>query len=85
MRYFNQNVKKNSPSLENLNVKGMVHNHNLASAISDASWGQFCTMLKYKSEWGGTTYIEVGRFFASSKTCNVCLNQVDSLSLDVRQ
>ncbi|MGL5077122.1 MAG: zinc ribbon domain-containing protein, partial [Waterburya sp.] len=29
-------------------------------------------------------YLEVDRFFPSSKTCNVCLNRVDSLSLDVR-
>ena len=71
-------------AVENLNVKGMVRNHNLAKAISDCGWGQFCTMLKYKSEWSGKTYIEVDRFFASSKTCSVCLNRVDSLSLDIR-
>ncbi|MGL6343790.1 MAG: RNA-guided endonuclease InsQ/TnpB family protein [Waterburya sp.] len=71
-------------AVENLNVKGMVRNHNLAKAISDCGWGQFCTMLKYKSEWEGKTYIEVDRFFASSKTCNVCLNKIDSLDLDIR-
>jgi len=71
-------------AVENLNVKGMVRNHNLAKAISDCGWGQFCTMLQYKSEWSGKTYIEVDRFFASSKTCSVCLNRVDSLSLDIR-
>ena len=71
-------------AVENLNVKGMVRNHNLAKTISDCGWGQFFTMLKYKSEWSGKTYIEVDRFFASSKTCSVCLNRVDSLSLDIR-
>ena len=71
-------------AVENLNVKAMVRNHNLAKAISDCSWGMFCTMLKYKAEWQGKTYIEVDRFFPSSKTCHVCLNQVGSLSLDVR-
>jgi putative transposase len=71
-------------AVENLNVKGMVRNHNLAKAISDCGWGQFCTMLKYKSEWDEKTYIEVDRFFASSKTCNVCLNKIDSLDLDIR-
>jgi len=39
----------------------MVPNHNLAKAISDCSWGMFCTMLKYKAEWQGKTYIEVVR------------------------
>ncbi|WP_083883484.1 zinc ribbon domain-containing protein [Spirulina subsalsa] len=29
--------------------------------------------------------MEVDRFFASSKTCHVCLNRVDSLALEVRQ
>ena len=71
-------------AVENLCVKGMVRNHNLAKAISDCGWGMFCTMLKYKAEWLGKAYVEVNRFFASSKTCHVCLNQVDSLPLDVR-
>jgi putative transposase len=70
--------------VENLAVKNMVRNHKLAKSISDCGWGQFCTMLKYKAEWQGKTYIEVDRFFPSSKTCNHCLHQVDSLSLDIR-
>jgi putative transposase len=62
----------------------MERHHNLAEAISDCGWGMFCTMPKYKTEWEGKTYMEVDRFFPSSKTCRVCLNQVGSLSLDVR-
>ena len=41
-------------------------------------------MLKYKAEREGKTYVEVDRFFPGSKTCNVCLTQVDSLPLNVR-
>ncbi|MCC3435000.1 MAG: transposase [Oscillatoriales cyanobacterium] len=70
--------------VENLAVRNMVKNHKLAKSISDAGWGDFCTMLKYKSEWEGKIYIEVDRFYPSSKTCNNCLNRVDSLSLDIR-
>ncbi|WP_324282980.1 RNA-guided endonuclease TnpB family protein [Cyanobacterium aponinum UTEX 3221] len=70
--------------VENLAVKNMVRNHKLAKSISDCGWGQFCTMVKYKAEWDGKTYIEVDRFFPSSKTCNHCLHQVDSLTLDIR-
>ncbi|RUR77065.1 transposase [Chlorogloeopsis fritschii PCC 6912] len=70
--------------VENLAVKNMVKNHKLAKSISDAGWGMFCTMLKYKAEWRGKTYIEVDRFFPSSKTCHVCLNKVGSLPLDKR-
>jgi putative transposase len=71
-------------AVENLNVKGMVKNPNLASSISDAGWGMFCTMLKYKAESEGKTYIEIDRWFPSSKTCHVCLNRVDDLALDIR-
>ena len=62
----------------------MVRNSKLAKSISDAGWGQFCTMLKYKTQWIGKIYIEVDRFFPSSKTCSNCLHQVNSLSLDIR-
>lgn len=70
--------------VENLNVKGMVKNHCLAQSLSQVGWSQFCTMLQYKAEWEGKVYQEVERFFPSSKTCNVCLNQVSSLPLEVR-
>jgi len=62
----------------------MVKNHNLAKAISDVGWGMFGTMLKYKAESEGKQYIEIDRWFPSSKTCHVCLNRVDSLSLETR-
>jgi putative transposase len=70
--------------VENLAVKNLVKNHNLAQAISDCGWSEFTRQLKYKAEKAGKTYLEIGRFFPSSKTCHVCLNQVDSLALNVR-
>ncbi|MEH2326098.1 MAG: transposase [Nostoc sp.] len=70
--------------LKNLNVKGMMQNHCLAKAIHQVGWGMFCTMLKYKAEIEGKIYQEVDRFFPSSKTCCMCLNQVGSLPLDIR-
>lgn len=71
--------------VEDLAVKNMVKNHCLAKAISQVGWGQFCTMLKYKAQQEGKVYQEVDRFFPSSKICHVCLNQVSSLPLDVRE
>ncbi len=70
--------------VENLAVKNMMQNHKLAKAIHQVGWGMFMTMLKYKAEQEGKVYQEVDRFFPSSKTCHVCLNQVKSLPLDVR-
>ncbi len=42
-------------------------------------------MLKYKAEWDGKTYLEIDRFFPSSKTCHVCLNQTGCLPLNIRE
>ena len=58
--------------LEDLNVKGMMQNHNLARAIQDASWYEFTRQLQYKSDWNGDNIIYIGRFEPSSKTCSVC-------------
>lgn len=70
--------------VENLNIKGMLKNHCLAKSISQVGWGSFMTMLKYKAEQEGKVYLEIERFFPSSKTCSNCLNIVDSLPLDIR-
>ncbi|PSB15480.1 transposase [Phormidesmis priestleyi ULC007] len=70
--------------VENLAVKNMVKNHTLAKAISDAGWGKFCTMLKYKAEFDGKTYLEVDRFFPSSHLCSNTLLQIPKMDLSVR-
>jgi len=58
--------------IENLAVDNMVKNHKLARAISDMGWGEFKSMLEYKSEWYGKNISIIGRFEPSSKTCSVC-------------
>lgn len=50
----------------------MLKNHKLAKSISDVSWSSLCNMIDYKSKWYGRTYIKVGKFFPSSKTCHCC-------------
>ena len=66
---------------EDLNVKGMVKNHHLAKAVSDASWGTFVTMLEYKAKWYGKELVKIGRFYPSSKTCHHCGHVKEDLSL----
>ena len=69
---------------ENLAVKNMVKNPKLAKHIADASWGEFTRQLEYKSGWHGRTYVEIGRFFPSSKRCSCCGFVKEKLPLDVR-
>ncbi len=71
-------------ALEDLNVKGMVKNHCLAKAISDAAWSGFVTKLEYKAKWYGKKVIKIDRFFPSSKTCSDCGYINQNLTLDVR-
>jgi len=71
-------------AVENLYVKGMMRNHCLAKSIGDAGWGAFTGMLKYKTEQAGKGYIEVNRFFPSSKACSCCLHVQSSMPLTIR-
>ena len=69
--------------LEDLNVKGMMQNHNLANSIGDVSWSEFVRVLKYKAEWNGARVVQIDRFDASSQTCHVC-NYKNSSVKDLR-
>lgn len=69
---------------ENLAVKSMIKNPKLAKHIADASWGEFTRQLAYKANWAGRTYVEIDRFFPSSKRCNCCGYISESMPLDVR-
>lgn len=71
-------------AVEDLHVKGMMKNHNLAKAIGDVGWGMFTTMLEYKCGMEGKGFIKVNRFFPSSKTCNVCLHTQPKMPLHIR-
>ena len=71
-------------AVEDLNVRGMLQNHSLARAISDASWAELVWMLEYKSAWYGRTLVKVDRWFPSSKTCSSCGYLMSSMPLSVR-
>jgi len=68
-------VKTKRPSiivLEDLNVAGMVKNHNLAKSVHDANMREFRRQIEYKSKWFGVDVQFVDRFFPSSKMCSNC-------------
>ncbi len=71
--------------VENLNIKGMVRNQKLALAISDVGWGMFVNFLAYKLERKEGSFVEIDRFFPSSKKCSCCGHVMDELPLDIRE
>jgi len=70
--------------LEDLNVKGMMHNHHLAKALSEASFGELRRQIEYKAEPLGIEVVVVDRWFPSSKTCSRCGCIKDDLTLSDR-
>jgi len=71
--------------MEDLNVKGMVKNHNLAESISEMNFGEFRRMLEYKANWYNRKIVFVDRFYPSSKTCHNCGYINKNLTLNDRQ
>jgi putative transposase len=71
--------------VEGLNVAGMVKNHNLARHIADAAFGEIFRELEYKAAWYGRTYLELDRFFPSSKLCSSCGHLLEELPLSIRE
>ncbi|MGB3509058.1 MAG: transposase [Microcoleaceae cyanobacterium] len=70
--------------IEDLNVSGMMSNHNLAKAVADMGFYEFRRQLEYKCELYGSELIVVDRWFPSSKTCSHCGEVKQSLSLSER-
>lgn len=71
-------------AIEDLNVSGMVKNHQLAKSISDASFSEFYATLSYKAAWYGKEVVKIERWFASSKTCSGCGWKNENLTLSDR-
>ena len=58
--------------MEDLNVSGMMKNEHLSKAIQEQCFFEFIRQMKYKCEWNGIEFIQVSRFYPSSKTCSNC-------------
>lgn len=70
--------------LEDLNVRGMVKNHNLARALHDAAIGQAGRMIEEKAARAGKIVVRIDRFYPSRKTCSACGHILSALPLSVR-
>ena len=71
-------------SIEDLNVAGMVKNHRLAKAVSDASFSELRRQLEYKTAKTGAKLHVIDRWYPSSKTCSNCGSVKTKLSLTER-
>ncbi|EKQ3613711.1 transposase [Enterococcus faecalis] len=71
--------------IEDLNTKGMLHNHKLAKSISDVSWSSFVTKLQYKADWYGREIIKINKWFPSSQICSECGHKDGKKPLDIRE
>ena len=71
--------------MEDLNVKGMIKNHNLAESILEMNFGEFRRMLEYKAKWYNRKIVFVDRFYPSSKTCHNCGHINKELTLNDRE
>ncbi|GEN55954.1 transposase [Halolactibacillus alkaliphilus] len=68
-------IVKTKPSkvvMEDLNISGMMKNRHLAKSIAKQKLYEFIRQMKYKCEKNGIKFIQVQRFFPSSKTCSDC-------------
>jgi len=69
--------------VEDIGVKGLLKTR-LAKSISDSGWSRFLSYLKYKAKWYERTFIQVDRFFPSSKLCHRCGHKNEDLALHDR-
>lgn len=58
--------------MEDLNVRGMLKNRHLSRAIQEQCFYEWIRQMEYKCKWKGIEFVQVGRFYPSSKTCHSC-------------
>lgn len=85
-QFTTKTIRENQTIIvEGLSVANMLKNHCLAKSIANASWGEMFRQLEYKAEWNGRKYLELDRFFPSSKICSSCSHLLVKLPLSVRE
>ena len=80
-------IVKTKPSrivMESLNVSEMMKNKHLSKAIQQQKFYEFKRQIEYKSKLNGIEFIQVDKFYPSSKTCSCCGNIKKDLKLSDR-
>lgn len=70
--------------MENLNIRGMFQNK-WSPKLQKIGLYKLQNMIKYKSEWYGKKFIQINRFFPSTKKCNKCGYIYNDITLDIRE
>ncbi len=69
----NKLIKENDIIVcEDLDVKSMYKDHNIAKSLSSNPLGEIIRVLKYKAKWNNKKLIQIDRYYPSSQECSVC-------------
>lgn len=71
--------------VENLKIKDMMKNRQLAKSIADVSWSEFIRQLEYKANWYGRTLIKIDTYYPSSQICSTCGEKTGKKDLSIRE
>ena len=69
---------------ESLQVKNLLKNRSLSKAISDVGWHQLTQQLAYKAERYGRDFVQIDKWYPSSKRCFHCGHIIDNMPLNIR-
>ena len=70
--------------MEDLNITGMMKNKHLSEAIQEQCLYEFMRQIKYKCGFNGIQFVQVDKFYPSSKTCSCCGSIKSDLKLKDR-
>ena len=70
---------------ETLDVSGMLKNRYIARRLANQSFATILGFLEYKAKEKGKTFVQVGKDFASSKTCHNCGAREDKMPASKRK
>lgn len=58
--------------MEDLNIKEMFQDKDISSNLQTIGWSKLVDMIKYKCEWYGKIFVQISRWYPSSKNCSQC-------------
>jgi putative transposase len=70
--------------VEDLKIKEMMKTKHIAKLVGSLGLNRFLNMLKYKSEWNEREFVQIDKWFPSSKTCFDCGTINKELTLSQR-